>query len=169
MKIGFSFGRCVRDIVKGDVDIKDVMCVIARTYMPKEEHVKEVVAHYLYEPTYLRGLDPVRCEEVGLELYRSGRIIEPRQNGIHVTSAPRDCVWMDLYPTVVGARNEAVRQAWEGYRMLIELAEQVPEANGEELMHRNKSEAHDQANRVPPTPEQIEENRKLIELLANSI
>jgi len=31
MKIGFSFGRCVRDIVKGIVDIDDVMCVIART------------------------------------------------------------------------------------------------------------------------------------------
>jgi hypothetical protein len=168
MKIGFSFGRCVRDIVNGEVTINDIMCIIARTYMPKEEHVKEVIAHYHYDG-YLRGLDLARCEEVGLELFHTGRIIEPRQNGIHVMSAPRDCVWMDLYPTVVGARNEAVKQAWEGYRMLIELAEQVPEANGEALMHRDKTEKYDEANRVPPTPEQIEENRRLIEMLANSI
>ena len=169
MKIGFSFGRCVRDIVKGEVNIKDVMCVIARTYMPKEEHVKEVIQHYLYEPSYLRGLDPAHCEQVGLELFRTGRVIEPRQNGISVMSAPRDCVWMDLYPTVVGARNEAVKQAWEGYRMLIELAEQVPEANSEALMHRHKSEQADEANRTPLTPEQEERNRKLITILASAI
>ena len=169
MKIGFSFGRCVRDIVKGEVDIKDVMCVIARTYMPNERDVGPVIDEYLMRDQYLRGLDSERCHEVGITLWKTGRVIEPRQNGIHVMSAPRDCVWMDLYPTVVGARNEAVKQAWEGYRMLIELAEQVPEANSEALMHRHKSEQADAANRVQPTPEQEEHNRKLIQMLANSI
>jgi hypothetical protein len=31
MKIGFSYSRCVRDIVEGDVNIDDVLIIIART------------------------------------------------------------------------------------------------------------------------------------------
>jgi hypothetical protein len=31
MKIGFSLGRCVRDIVKNSVDINDVAFIIAAT------------------------------------------------------------------------------------------------------------------------------------------
>ena len=43
MKIGFSFGRCLGSIVRGEVSIDDVLVIIARTHMPKEEHVQEVL------------------------------------------------------------------------------------------------------------------------------
>jgi hypothetical protein len=169
MKIGFSFGRCVRDIVKGHVKIEDVMCIIARTYMPKEEHVLEVIRHYMYTPHYLSGLDQVECERVGLELFRTGRVLEPRQNGVNVMQAPRDGVWMDLYPTVIDSENESVRQSWEAYRMLIGLTEQLPEPNEEVLMHRDKNQDFDAANRKIKTAEELEADRRAIEILLNSI
>lgn len=137
MKIGFSFGRCVRDIVKGKVEIDDVLCIIARTYMPNADDVKQVIHTYLHEPTYLMGLDPDACEAVGLELFLSGKIIEPRANGINVLQVPRDYVWMDLYPTVVDIQNAGVSAAWESYRMMIELAEQVPEIANQQKVFRH--------------------------------
>lgn len=169
MKIGFSFGRCVRSIVMGEVDINDVMCVIARTYMPNEQDVKWVVEEYMLRPGYLQGLDRDQCHDVGMELWRSGRVIEPRQNGVSVMSAPRDCIWMDLYPTVVGSENQGVRDAWTSYRMLINLAEQMPEPDESFLQHRSKNTDNDAANVVPATPEQQAKARAAFDLLANSI
>lgn len=128
MKIGFSFGRCVASIVRGEVDIADVLLLVARTRMPNEEDVKWVIDEYLNHPSYLAGLDRNKCLQVGLELFTSGRIIEPRANGINTMTVPRDYIWMDLYPTAVdGVKNEGVQDAWNAYRMLISLTEQLPE------------------------------------------
>ena len=167
MKIGFSFGRCVRDIVKGHVKIDDVMCIIARTYMPKEQHVKMVIDQYMFHRDYLYGLDQQQCEDVGLELFRTGRVLEPRQNGVHVMQAPADCVWMDLYPTVVGTENEGVKIAWETYRMMIGLTEQLPEPNEESLMHQHKNVTQDAAHQK--TPEELEKEKQALDLLIHSI
>lgn len=160
MKIGFSFGRCVRDIVNGDVALDDVLCIIARTYMPKEDDVLHVIEHYMYERSYLMGLDKDKCEQVGLELFRSGRILEPRANGIAVMQVPREFVWMDLYPTVAATKNEGVKQAWESYRMLIGLAEQLPES-GEDAVYKHG----DKMIHKEPTPEEMEEQKKALDLL----
>ena len=137
MKIGFSFGRCVRDIVNGKVNIDDVVCIIARTHMPSAAAVKAVIHAYLYEPGYLMGLDPKVCESVGLELFVSGKVLEPRANGINVLKVPRDYIWMDLYPTVADTQNAGVRAAWESYRMMIELAEQVPDGEHQQEVYQH--------------------------------
>lgn len=129
MKIGFSFGRCVRDIVKGEVSIDDVMCIIARTHMTEKTHVEEVVRAYLGRYGYLLGLPEDKCMEVGLALWQSGRVLEPRANGSYAMSVPSEYVWMDLYPTVPNAESESVKEAWQAYRMLIQLTEQVPEGD----------------------------------------
>ena len=42
MKIGFSLGRCVRDIVKGSVDINDVAFIIAATSIHDEPQLANV-------------------------------------------------------------------------------------------------------------------------------
>lgn len=169
MKIGFSFGRCVRSIVLGEVNINDVMCIIARTYMPNEVDVKWVIEEYLLRPNYLGGLDRDRCHEVGMELWRSGKVIEPRQNGVNVMSAPNDCVWMDLFPTVVGSNNTSVQAAWENYRMLINLAEQMPEPDEDFLRHRAKNVNLDTANDIAATDEDHAKAKAALDLLANSI
>lgn len=139
MKIGFSFGRCVRDIVDGVIDINDVLLIVGRTRMPSREDCEWVINEYLHTH-YLRGRDPARCLEVGLALYDTCRIIEPRGViGGSAMQVPNDCVWMDLFPTVVDNENEAVRVAWEQYRMLIGLSSALPEIDEEVL----KNHKHD--------------------------
>ena len=160
MKIGFSFGRCVRDIVNGEVKIEDVLCIIARTHMETEEHVRGVIHQYLYMPGYLEGLDQEACTEVGVQLFKSGKILEPRANGIRPMQVPKDYLWMDLFPTVPNAASAAVQGAWDAYRMLILLTEQVPE-EGYVPQHSERL--------LPPTPEEEEENRRLLNLLTNAI
>lgn len=122
MKVGFSFGRCVRDIVNGTVDINDVVVIVARTMMQTEEQVKGVVDHYLGSRDYLLGLDPKRCEEVALKLYNSGKVFQPRNEGHRAGfMVHEDYVWMDLSPTV-HEDNELVRKAWQQYQVALKLA-----------------------------------------------
>ena len=158
MKIGFSFGRCVRSIALGEVKTEDVLCIIARTLMSNEEHVREVVEDYVSHGT-LRGLDLETCTAIGLDLFTSGKILEPRANGVRPMSVPNDYIWMDLFPTIHDPRNDGVRQAWEHYRMLITLSEQLPEEYVPVHSQREKA----------MTEEEWAEHRRLIDMLANSI
>ena len=138
MKIGFSFGRCLKDLVNGTVKLEDVMCIIARTHMITEEHVKNVIKEYTYRRDYLYGLDSAECERIGLELWKSGKILEPRANGISASSVPRDYIWMDLYPTEADITNDGVKEAWDAYRLMIALAVQLPEPNEQVYHHSEK-------------------------------
>ena len=160
MKIGFSFGRCVGSIVRGEVALDDVMCIIARTHMETAEQVTGVIDQYLYMPGYLDGLDENKCHEVGLELFKSGRILEPRAHGIRPMQVPRDYVWMDLFPTVPDVTNAGLQSAWEHYRMMLELAEQVPEPGFVPGQYK-------QAQTL--SAEELEELKKAADILANAI
>ena len=158
MKIGFSFGRCLGSIVRGEVALEDVLVIVARTRMATESHVIGVIAEYMHRPGYLQGLDQAECERVGLELFNSGRVLEPRANNVGVgMSVPRDYIWMDLSPTAPhGVQSDSVKLAWEQYRLLITLTEQLPE-EGFVPEHGLKA--------VPLTPEELEEQRKAFKML----
>jgi hypothetical protein len=151
MKIGFSFGRCLGSIVRGEVAFDDVLCLIARTRMDSEEHVKWVIKEYMHRHGYLYGLDQTKCEIMGLELFNSGKILEPRANGISPMQVPRDYIWMDLFPTApAGSLNESVTTAWEQYRMLITMVEQLPEQgyvpqHSEKIIEKELTEEEKQA------------------------
>jgi hypothetical protein len=138
MKIGFSFGRCLGSIVRGEVAINDVMCIIARTHMPKQEDVEWVIGEYMTRPDYLDGLDKVECLRVGVELWRTGRVIEPRSNGIFAMQVPQEYIWMDLYPTEAEVKSDGVKEAWNAYRTMILLTEQLPESNDQVLKHGDR-------------------------------
>jgi len=161
MKIGFSFGRCLGSIVRGEVALDDVLVIVARTHMPQEEHVREVVAEYMHRRGYLLGLDQTECERVGVELFNTGRILEPRANNIGAgMSVPRDYIWMDLFPTAPhGVQSVAVKQAWEHYRLLITLTEQLPE-EGYAPEHGLKA-----VKTVTLTPEELEKQKKMLSAL----
>ena len=162
MKIGFSFGRCLGSILRGEVAVEDVLVIIARTRMATEDHVRGVIEEYMYRDGYLLGLDQAECERVGLELFNTGRILEPRSNNVGAgMSVPRDYLWMDLFPTAAsGAESIAVKQAWEDYRLLLTLTEQLPE-EGYAPKHGQKA--------VPLTPEQLAEDQRMMTMLINSI
>jgi hypothetical protein len=159
MKIGFSFGRCLGSIVRGEVALEDVLVIIARTRMATEDHVRGVIAEYMHRRGYLLGLDQAECERVGLELFNTGRILEPRSNNVGAgMSVPRDYLWMDLFPTAAsGAESVAVKSAWDHYRMLLTLTEQLPE-EGYAPKHGVKA--------VPLTPEELEAQKKSFDMLS---
>jgi hypothetical protein len=124
MKIGFSLGRCIRDIVKKEVALDDVAFIIAATNIHEEEQLVQVVDSYLYRDDYLYMLDEAECQQVALELWNSNRILQPRRQGMHRHKQPENSVWVDMFPTV-NSDNEAVKKAWDGYRFMLHLVENV--------------------------------------------
>ena len=126
MKIGFSLGRCIRDIVRGNVAIDDVAFIIAATHINQEEQLANVVTAYLNEPDYLLGLDSDRCQEVALVLWDTNRILQPRRQGMHRHRQPENSVWVDMYPTAA-SDNAAVKTAWKNYRTMIHMVENIDE------------------------------------------
>jgi hypothetical protein len=124
MKIGFSLGRCIRDIVKGEVYLADVAFVIAATNIHSEEQLAQVVDSYLYRDEYLYMLDETECQRVALELWNSNRILQPRRQGMHRHKQPENSVWVDMFPTV-NSNNDAVKKAWDAYRFMLHMVENV--------------------------------------------
>jgi hypothetical protein len=124
MKIGFSLGRCIRDIVNGDVDIEDVAFLITATSVQDEQRLENVIYQYMHEPTYLAGLDYEKCKEVALHLWLNNKILQPRRQGMHRHKQPEDSIWVDIFPTSL-SNNESVKTAWEKYRFMIHMVENV--------------------------------------------
>jgi hypothetical protein len=124
MKIGFSLGRCIRDIVRGDVSIDDVAFIIAATNIHSEEQLAQVVDSYLYRDDYLYMLDETECQQVALTLWNSNRILQPRRQGMHRHMQPENAVWVDMFPTV-NSNNEAVKKSWDAYRFMLHMTENV--------------------------------------------
>jgi hypothetical protein len=124
MKIGFSLGRCIRDIVNGEVAVDDVAFIIAATNIHDKEQLSRVVDSYLWEPTYLSGLNEDKCKEVASVLWDTNRILQPRREGMHRHKQPENSVWVDMFPTKPTA-NENVKRAWDSYRLMLHMIENV--------------------------------------------
>ena len=126
MKIGFSLGRCIRDIVRGDVDYNDVAFIITGTALRDVEAIKWCIDDYMYRHDYLEGLDGEKCTDVGLRLFKEGKLFQPRLQNIRAFQIPEGAVWADMFPTNM-ANNAAAKTAWDNYRFMIHMTTQVPE------------------------------------------
>ena len=125
MKIGFSLGRCVRDIVKENVSINDVAFIIAATNIHSEEQLSHVIEDYMYrDDEFLYGLDKEQCQAVALDLWSTNRILQPRRQGMHRHRQPENAVWVDMFPTVT-SNSESVKTAWDAYRFMLHMVENV--------------------------------------------
>jgi hypothetical protein len=124
MKIGFSYGRCIRDIVNGEVSIDDVAFIIAATAIREEEQLARVVNEYTTRWDYLAGLDEEKCHAVALQLWQEGKVLQPRLQGLHRHKQPEDAVWVDIYATST-SNNESVKKAWDAYRFMLHMTENV--------------------------------------------
>jgi len=125
MKVGFSLGRCIRDIVNNVVDIDDVIVIIAGTKFETQEQLTRIVNEYMYRDTYLYGLDEFTCQGVASVLFREGKIHQPRNFGIYRNMMPEDAVWADLFPTG-GHEDPMVQEAWQAYRGMLGLTGNKP-------------------------------------------
>jgi hypothetical protein len=118
-------GRCVRDIVKGTVNIDDVAFIIAATSIHDEPQLANVIEQYMYrDDDYLYGLDESECQAVALELWQTNKILQPRRQGLHRHRQPENAVWVDMFPTVI-SDNHSVKTAWDAYRLMIHMVENV--------------------------------------------
>ena len=124
MKIGFSYGRCIRDIVEGIVSVDDVAFIITGTAIRDEEQMIRVIEDYLYRPGYLDGLDEKQCKETALVLWNSNKILQPRLQGLHRHMMPENAIWVDIFPTVPTPK-ENVKKAWDAYRFMLHMVEHV--------------------------------------------
>jgi glutamate synthase domain-containing protein 1 len=124
MKIGFSLGRCVRDIVSGDVSIDDVAFIITATSIHSREQLDNVISVYCGEPNYLLGLNFEECLSVAQDLWDTNRLPQPRKQGLHRHMQPETSVWVDIFPTALSA-NDSVKKAWDAYRFMIHMVENV--------------------------------------------
>jgi hypothetical protein len=132
MKVGFSLGRCIRDIVNDIVGYEDVAFIITGTALRDEEAIKMCVDDYMYRNDYLAGLDRDQCLEIGLRLFNEGKLFQPRLQGIRAFRIPEGAIWADLFPTNV-SDSDAVKKAWEAYRFMLHMTTQVHEDLKEHL------------------------------------
>lgn len=124
MKIGFSLGRCIRDIVQGDVSIDDVAFIITATNIHDREKLDNVIGIYCTEPRYLLSCDYDKSLAVAQTLWDTNRIIQPRRQGMHRHMQPENAIWVDIFPTAL-SENESVKRAWDNYRFMIHMVENV--------------------------------------------
>lgn len=139
MKIGFSFGRCVRDIVNGDVNINDVAVLICRTHIERRDSLEWIVEEYLDVRGYLLGLDRDQCLAVAYQLWDAGKIHQPRMYGVNYYSRGEEHLWMDLFPTAKEV-SPMVQEAWDNYRMTLGLLhmDKIPTENTNESDYRHQ-------------------------------
>ena len=124
MKIGFSLGRCIRDIVMGKVSEDDVAFIITATCIREPEQLAPVIADYSLRRDYLAGLDMVECLRVAKSLWDSNKLIQPRREGIHRHKQPENSIWVDMFPTEC-SDNPSVKTAWDNYRFMLHMTENV--------------------------------------------
>ena len=124
MKIGFSLGRCVRDIVTGKISEDEVAFIITATCIRELDQLDNVIQDYGFRSDYLAGLDIEECQRVARSLWDSSKLIQPRREGIHRHKQPANSVWVDMFPTEL-SDSEPVKKAWDNYRFMLHMTENV--------------------------------------------
>jgi hypothetical protein len=131
MKIGLSYSRCVRDIVDGTVDIRDVLIIIARTdFDPhNDEQWANIWTGYgggmnlgsvWSAPEWSGYMDEARFREVSVDLWDSGRLHQPRRFGARPSR--RSEAWLEtVLPSSELDQNPAARAAWDQFQVIAGL------------------------------------------------
>jgi hypothetical protein len=134
MKIGTSLSRCVRDIYEGEVDIYDVLVIIARTdFDPyNDKHWTGLWQGYaggghIGSPYSQPEWDGIPAEDedqirgIIQQLHDSGKLHQPRQYGAH---PPRmNHYWYDAILTPEDLQDNTVaKDAWDTYKVAAKLS-----------------------------------------------
>lgn len=134
MKIGLSYSRCVRDLVKDNVDIDDVLVIISRTdFDPRnDQHWNSIWQGYggggrmgsmfsMPEWADHPAEDEDRFRSVSIELWETGRLHQPRQFGVHPVRSS-SYYWLETIPMLSQLESSpAVKSAWEQFQIVAGL------------------------------------------------
>lgn len=134
MKLGLSCGQCIRDIVLGDVDIKDVLLIITGTDFDPENDLEWENIWTTYTGSY-RTVIPIDghrssfsiwadivddqdlVREIVLELHREGRLYQPRRTVKRtLTGQHRGHHWLEVVNTEHS--HPAVQTAFDRFLVL---------------------------------------------------
>jgi hypothetical protein len=135
MKIGLSLSRCVRDIVNGQVNIADVLVIIARTdFDPRNADQWEgiwkgygggqTLGSPWSQPEWNEFLveDEDRVRSVCVELWEQGKLHQPRQFGANPRRRPE--IWLEaILPSSELESNPAAKSAWEQFQLVAALTD----------------------------------------------
>jgi len=130
MLVGTSLGGCLKSLALNEVSVDDVLVIITRTSCPDLEQLIAVVkSYYEYGNVGARqrsNYDLSDCDidsviEIASDLYRSGKIHQPRLfNGsggfVHVELSRKE-IWIPLAPSPK-TDDERVVEAYEKYKVL---------------------------------------------------
>jgi hypothetical protein len=133
MKIGLSYSRCVRDIVDGKVDIRDVLVLITRTdFDPHDdEQWKGIWEGYgggqtfgnpFSNPEWMdySSEDEIKFRDVSIQLWDAGKLHQPRKFGAH--PARRSEIWLEtVLPDSELESRPAVKEAWDNFQVMAGL------------------------------------------------
>lgn len=128
MKIGLSFGYCVRDLIEKIVDPSDVLVIITSTDfdITNSESWDDIYTHYSTpygaNHIWLNISNEVAYEMVDL-LWQTGKIHQPRKFGLQSRWAHggNKHHWLEtiIAPTDMTA---AEQEAWNHYRFITGLS-----------------------------------------------
>lgn len=134
MKIGLSYSRCIRDIVDGKIDLDDVLVLITRTNFDphNDEQWQDIWEGYgggsdsRYQifsqsnPEWLGYTDQDQFRSVTIELWKSGRLHQPRKFG--ATPKRRPEIWLEtVLPSSELERNPVAKAAWNKFQTIASL------------------------------------------------
>lgn len=116
-KIGLSLSRCVLDILEGTVKKEDVLVIVARTMFDYEKPNQWKPVFDSYRHSYWSAFSDEEITRVMDELWRSGKIHQPRRFGGYAVRTEH--AWINVH---VEPENEAARQAFNHYQTLLGLS-----------------------------------------------
>lgn len=125
MRVGLSFGRCVRDIVLGTVPKEDVLFIVAQTRAPSLGNLLDIAKnHYIHDVNRFMGLDQGKLVQTIEDLWYDGKIHQPRTfndtDWFKFAGNINQHHWMDLVPVNLND-NPAMKEAWDNYRTILTL------------------------------------------------
>ena len=133
MKIGLSYSRCIRDIVDGVVDIRDVLVVIARTNFDPHNDEQwagiwegygggQTFGSVYSNPEWMDypAEDEAKFRQVSIDLWEQGKFHQPRKFGAHPARRPE--YWLETcLPDSELDRNPAAKIAWDKFQVVAGL------------------------------------------------
>ena len=133
MKIGLSYSRCVRDIVDGEVDLRDVLVIISRTdFDPRDDEQwagiwqgyggGQTFGSPFSSPEWMDypAEDEAKVRQVSIDLWKLGKLHQPRKFGVKPARRPE--IWLEaVLPSSELQRNPAAKDAWDKFQTVAGL------------------------------------------------